>query len=146
MSIRDYKSDDFERIVEIYNLSKSDEFSGEATKFKVIPLTVDKQMLKLFEESKIFVYEEGSILGFAGHKENYISWLFVHPDHRGNKIGQLLISHILSKLSGVVALNVAHSNLAAKKLYRNLGFTIKKEFEGKYQNKRIMVNRMENEV
>jgi len=146
MSIRNYKSEDFERLVEIYNLSKSDEFSGEASIFEVIPLTEDKQMLKLFEESKIFVYEKGSILGFAGHKENYISWLFVHPDHRGNKIGKLLISHILSNLRGVVALNVAHSNLAAKKLYQKLGFTVKKEFEGKYQDKPIIVNRMEYEV
>jgi len=146
MSIRNYNSEDFERIVEIYNLSKSDEFSGESSMFEVVPLTEDKLLLKLFEESKIFVYEKGSILGFAGHKENYISWLFVHPDHRGNKIGQLLISHILSNLSGIVALNVAHSNLAAKNLYQKLGFTVKKEFEGKYQDKRIIVNRMEYEI
>ena len=146
MSIRVYKSEDFESLAEIYNLSKPDEFSGEVYKFNVIPLKEDKRMLKLFDESKIFVYEEGSILGFAGHKGNYISWLFVHPDHRGKKIGQLLISHILSYLSGVVALNVAQSNVAAKKLYQNLGFTIKKEFEGQYQDKRVIVNRMETEV
>jgi len=146
MSIRVYKSEDFESLVEIYNLSKPDEFSGEATQFEVIPLTEDTQMLKLFKESRIFVYEEGSILGFAGHKENYISWLFVHPDHRGKKIGQLLIIHILSNLSGVVTLNVSQSNVAAKKLYQDLGFTIKKEFEGQYQDKRVIVNRMETEV
>ena len=83
MSLRNYNSDDFERLAEIYNLSKPDEFSGEDTLFEIIPLIEDSDMMTLFEESKIVVYEEETIYGFAGHKENYISWLFVHPEHSG---------------------------------------------------------------
>jgi len=143
MTIRGYKNSDFEKLVKIYDLAKPDEFSGENAKFKIIPLKNDDQMLKLFKDSNLYVYEEKTILGFAGHKGNYISWLFVHPEHRGLKIGQLLIKHILTKLKGNVGLNVADSNLAAKKLYISLGFIIEKQFEGKYQDTPIKVNRME---
>jgi len=143
MNIRSYKSIDFEKVVEIYDLSKADEFAEEESNFKVIPLKEDGVMLKLFEESNIYVYEKDKILGFAGHKDNYISWLFVHPEHRRNKIAQTLIKYILSTVSGTISLNVAYSNLPARNLYERLGFSVKKKFEGKYQGKVIVVSRME---
>ena len=117
MNIRNYNSIDFEKVVEIYDLSKADEFAGEESSFKVIPLKEDSQMLKLFEESNIYIYENDIILGFAGHKDNYISWLFIHPEHRRIKIAQALIRHILSTLSGTISLNVANTNYTARSLY-----------------------------
>ncbi|MEM7206489.1 MAG: N-acetyltransferase [Pseudomonadota bacterium] len=127
-------------------MSKVDEFGGEDATFDITPLTEDQQMLTLFENSKIYVYEEDSILGFVGNKGNYISWLFVHPQHRNRGIGNRLIGSLLTNLAGTVALNVAKSNKVATNLYSKLGFTVAKEFEGKYQGVPIIVNRMEYEI
>jgi len=55
MKIRKYNNNDYEQIIKIYNLSKSDEFCQETEKFNVIPLEEDAQMLTLFNESNIYV-------------------------------------------------------------------------------------------
>jgi len=140
--IRVYKESDFSDIESIYNASKRDEFAGEKFDVTVVPLSEDHQMLQLFRESKIYIYEKSDIVGFAGAKENYISWLFVHPDFRGMSIGKKLASHVLSELNGEVTLNVARSNISATNLYQNLGFKITKEFKGKYQGNPIAVLKM----
>lgn len=136
--IRAYKESDFSEIESIYNVSKRDEFAGEKFDVTVVPLSEDQKMLQLFRDSKIYIYEKSDIVGFAGAKGNYISWLFVHPDFRGKNIGKKLISHILSELNGEVTLNVARSNIAAINLYKDLGFDIDKEFTGKYQGNPIV--------
>ena len=136
--IRAYEESDFSKIESIYNVSKRDEFAGEKFDVTVVPLSEDQKMLQLFRDSKIYIYEKSDIVGFAGAKENYISWLFVHPDFRGKNIGKKLILHVLSEMNGLVTLNVARSNIAATNLYRNLGFKIDKEFTGKYQGKPIV--------
>jgi len=143
MSIRSYKESDFKRLAEIYILSKADEFSGEKFKSSIVPLAEDEKMLQLFEASNIYVYEQDNILGFVGQKDNYISWLFVHPDHRNQNIGSCLVGWLLSTLNGTVTLTVAKSNSAAIKLYTKLGFQVAKEFQGKYQGNPIIVNKME---
>ena len=143
MSIRPYKESDFKRLAEIYILSKADEFLGEEFKFNIVPLAEDEQMLQLFKESNIYVFEQGIILGFVGQRDNYISWLFVHPDHRYKNIGSCLVSWLLSTLNGTITLTVAKSNVAAIKLYTKLGFKVAKEFNGNYQGNPIIVNIME---
>jgi len=129
--IRAYRESDFLDIERIYNASKRDEFIGEKFDVTVVPLSEDQQMLQLLRESNIYVYEKDDIVGFAGAKENYISWLFVHPDFRRKSIGKKLVSHVLSELNGEVTLTVTRSNIAAINLYQNLGFEIDKEFTGK---------------
>ena len=140
--IRAYKESDFSFIESIYNASKIDEFAGEKFDVTVVPLSQDQQMLELLRESKIYIYEKRDIVGFAGTKGNYISWLFVHPDFRGNNIGKKLVSHVLSELDGEVTLYVARSNTAAINLYQNFGFKIVKEFTGRYLGNPIVVLKM----
>lgn len=140
--IREYEESDFSAIEKIYNLSKADEFSEESFNVAVTPLSEDKKMLDLFHSSKIYIYEDTSITGFVGVKENYISWLFVHPNYRGQSIGKKLVSYILSTLNGEVTLNVARSNFVAKTLYENLGFKVAKEVTGNYQGNLVIVCNM----
>lgn len=140
--IRDYKESDFSAIEEIYNVSKVDEFSAESFNVTVTPLSEDKKMFDLFHSSNIYVYEAFGVAGFIGVKENYISWLFVHPNYRSQGIGKKLVSFILSTLSGEVTLNVAKSNLVAKSLYESLGFKVAKELIGEYQENSIVVCNM----
>lgn len=144
--IRAYKHSDFSEIENIYNLSKKDEFAGESFDVAVTPLSKDQQMLALFHTSDVYVYEKKSIVGFVGVKDNYISWLFVHPDYRNQNVGKKLASHILSTLKGEVTLNVAGSNVIAIALYKKLGFEVVKEFSGKYQGNQIVVFKMANKT
>lgn len=143
MNIRKFEKSDWEQVVSIYNFAKADEFSGIQTEITIVPLELDHQMLKLFESSDIYVYEDSFIKGFAGIKGFYISWLFIHPQYRRLKIAHKLISHILDTVKGKISLNVAATNMAARNLYLKSGFQVIKEFDSEYQGTPVRVLRME---
>jgi len=131
MNIRRYTEADWNRIIQIYNLSKPDELSGSVDPGAFLPLEKDKRSQRLFRDSRIFVAEENeTIVGFGGHKGNYISWLFVHPHHRRKGAARLLLEHILASLEGIVKLNVFNNNHSARALYHQFGFEIEREFVG----------------
>jgi ribosomal-protein-alanine N-acetyltransferase len=70
------------------------------------------------------------LLGFGGFwqilTEGHISNVAVHPNHRGQGLGQLLLAHMMTAcraLGGVaMTLEVRESNVAAQALYRKFGF------------------------
>jgi hypothetical protein len=81
--IRVYRETDWGDVCAIYDLAKPDEMKGLVEAHDLKPLAQDDQMLRYFDESQIWVYESnGSILGFIGRKNDQVSWLFVHPNHR----------------------------------------------------------------
>jgi ribosomal protein S18 acetylase RimI-like enzyme len=133
MNIRQYSDTDWKEVEKIYNLSKPDEMRGSVDLQALIPLKEDSNAIKLFQDSEIIVMEENDkIIGFAGNKGNYISWLFVHPNHRKKKVARKLLNKILSTLKGSIVLNVAQNNNAANNLYESLGFKIEKKFIGNF--------------
>ena len=133
MELRKFKKEDWNDVKNIYDLSKPDEMRGSVDLRAIVPLEKDEKNLILFKESQIIIVEENNkILGFGGHKGNYISWLFIHPNHRRKGVAQTILSHILSKLSGKITLNVGKHNEAAKSLYFKFGFKVEREFTGNF--------------
>ncbi|MFC1533239.1 GNAT family N-acetyltransferase [Thermodesulfobacteriota bacterium] len=133
MKIRPYKDKDWNSVKDIYNISKPDECRGSVDLRAIIPLENDENFLKLFRESEIIVMEvKNKVIGFAGNKGNYISWMFVDPEHRRKGVAGKLLSEILKDLKGEIKLNVAKNNIAGKKLYKKFGFVIEKEFVGNF--------------
>jgi len=143
MNIREFQESDWKEVVTIYNLAKTDEFIGTHADIEIVPLEKDHQMLELFETSNICIYEDTCIKGFAGSKGTYISWLFVHPQHRRMGIASKLMMHILALVKGTIALNVAATNTASINLYTKLGFLVTREFESDYQGVPVKILRME---
>jgi GNAT superfamily N-acetyltransferase len=71
-------------------------------------------MKALFRDSRIVVMEEaGRIVGFAGIRQSFITWLFVHPNWRRKGVATALIRKLLSEVEGPVTLNVVKSTAAA---------------------------------
>jgi ribosomal protein S18 acetylase RimI-like enzyme len=141
--IREYCSNDWEAVREIYDLAKPDEMRGVVPTDLVIPLNSNPAMLTLFEESKILVFElEGVVAGFGGYRNQTITYLFVHPEQRRKGVASQLIVAILNVLGGDAKLNVAKKNASAYQLYSCLGFVTEMEFEGQYNGYRCEVARM----
>ena len=140
MKIRPYADSDWEDVRGIYDLSKPDELRGAVDVSMILPLDQDPSMLALFRDSTIAVAEEGGhVIGFAGNKGNYISWLFVHPVHRRRGVARELLGEVMGQLRGPITLNVAAENQPARQLYASLGFEVAKDFTGTFNGHDIRV-------
>jgi ribosomal protein S18 acetylase RimI-like enzyme len=140
MWIRPYNASDWETVRDIYDLSKPDEMRGGVDPGAIVPLQQDPSALALFRDSMIYVADAGErVIGFAGHQNNYISWLFVHPAHRRQGAARALLSAIMGRLDGAVTLNVAPWNLAARQLYEEFGFAPAREFIGTFNGYDVTV-------
>ena len=144
INIRKFVDNDFDRIKEVYGLSKLDELSNEPNTFELVPLDTDTKRLYLFNQSDIFVYEsDGKLLGFCGNHGGHITWLYVHPEFRGQGLAIKLLTYLIPLLKGRITLNVTKSNKAAIALYEKMGFSIIKEMQGSYDGTAVTVNEME---
>jgi ribosomal protein S18 acetylase RimI-like enzyme len=144
--IRPYSAPDWESVCAVYDLAKPDELRGSVESSAILPLNADVEMKALFQDSEVHVAEQtGHVLGFVGTRGNFITWLFVHPAHRRQRIAENLLRHVLERLRGVITLNVAKLNQPALRLYERLGFTIESEFAGKFNGHEVQVVRLHHE-
>ncbi len=140
MMIRPYSEADWARVRTIYDLSKPDEMRASVDAAMILPLENDPAMLALFRESTILVAEvSGAIVGFGGSRGGYISWLFVHPEHRRKGVARSLLANILARIDGPATLNVLRENTAARRLYERFGFTVVREAEGEFNGHQVHV-------
>nr|CAA6827511.1 MAG: GNAT family N-acetyltransferase [uncultured Thiotrichaceae bacterium] len=131
--IRAFKSDDLERIAEIYDLSHPMAFMGELTEFSHKCLMDNPTSLGTFYDSDVFVFDEAGIKGFVVYKGGIIIWLYIDPEYQRQKIGRRLIEFVMRRLSMIVGILVLKSNQPALSLYSDLGFKVLDEFEFDYQ-------------
>ena len=133
MQIGPYRDTDWPSVREIYDLSKPDELRGVVDASEIPPLEDDPDMKVLFHESQILVVEDSDrIVGFGGSRGTIITWLFVHPNHRRKGVASALVRELLARLDGTITLNVATTNTTACNLYKRMGFTVEREFIGKF--------------
>ncbi|MFC3853983.1 GNAT family N-acetyltransferase [Salinispirillum marinum] len=142
MKIRAFQDGDMEAITEIYALSKLDELRYESGTFELLTLAQDEPRLQALMASKIFVYDDGGVLGYGAVFEHEIRALFVHPQARGKGVGKSLLEHLISHAGTPAVLYVAKSNAPAKAMYQKYGFAVTKEFETLYNGKPVLANEM----
>ncbi|MEX1056289.1 MAG: GNAT family N-acetyltransferase [Natronospirillum sp.] len=142
MKIRSFQNSDLNAIAGIYSLSKLDELRYEAAQFELLPLEQDAKRLQETMESRIFVYDDGGVLGYGAVRADEVRALFVHPVSRGKGVGRRLFEHLLSEVDSPARLYVAKSNVPAKTMYLQYGFTITKEFETSYNGQPVLANEM----
>jgi ribosomal protein S18 acetylase RimI-like enzyme len=143
MQIRPYRDTDWPTVREIYDLAKPDELRGVVDASAIPPLEVDPDMKLLFRESHILVMDDvDGIVGFGGSRGTFITWLFVHPNHRRKGVASALIREMLAQLNGTITLNVATTNAAACNLYKRMGFTVEREFIGKFNGRACPVAKL----
>ncbi|MEQ3528947.1 N-acetyltransferase [Pseudoalteromonas sp. XMcav11-Q] len=142
MNIRELTEEDYPRIFEIYSKSKLDELRFEKKTFKLLPLENDEKRLSALKESKIYVFDDGNILGFGAIFGSEIRALFVCPSARGNGIGRKMLEFLLSQICGKANLFVAKTNKPAKELYKAYGFEVSDEFLTEYNGESVYANEM----
>lgn len=142
VKVREYQDGDFNAIAEIYSLSKLDELRFEVDRFELLPLKSDEGRYRETMESRIFVYDDGGVLGYGAVFKNEIRALFVHPRFRGNGVGKSLLDYLILQADTPTVLYIAESNSPAKSLYQKYGFSVTKAFETEYNQKPVLANEM----
>lgn len=143
--VRDYRREDFNALMALYERSKGDEFRfepGFPERFSVIPLPSDETRLKAFGESEALVVEAEGKKGLAG----VIYWqtprivaLLVDPDSRCAGLGRALMAAVLARMGETATLDVVASNAPAITLYESLSFQHAGQREGFYQGVPVTV-------
>jgi putative acetyltransferase len=147
MGLRPYRIEDWSQVREIYDLSKPDELLGVVDPSAILPLESDPKMMTLFRDSQMVVMERANrIVGFAGSRGSFVTWLFVHPSYRRQGVATALLRDMLKRLEGPVTLNVAMSNHAALALYQRSGFAVEREFVGQVQGNSCKVAKLRHET
>ena len=99
MHLRPFQGEDWDAVCEIYDLSKPDEMRDVVDPQSLLPLVNDEAMTRLFRVSQIVVAEEAArVVGFAGHRGSFITWLFVHPQFRRRGIAKALVHDLIARL------------------------------------------------
>jgi ribosomal protein S18 acetylase RimI-like enzyme len=143
MRLRPYRDEDWPAVCEVYDLAKPEELSGVVMPAAIPSLDSDSRMKKLFAESTITVAElSARLVGFAGSRGSFITWLFVHPEFRKAGVASALLRQLLISLDRPVVLNVASSNIPARTLYGRFGFQVEREFLGDFQGTPCAVARL----
>jgi putative acetyltransferase len=142
MKIRESSDEDYPRVFDIYAKSKLDELRFEPVDFELLPLEKDEKRLSALIESKLYVYDDGQVLGYGAISGTEVRALFVCPEARGKGIGKGILEFLLSKIDGQANLFVAKSNTPAKELYRRYGFEVSDEFITDYNGQPVYANEM----
>ncbi len=141
--IRPYRECDWKLVCLVYDLAKPDELRGLIDGSAILPLDMDEKMKELFKASIVYVAEKAShVIGFVGLRENFITWLFVHPDHRREGVAGDLLRQVLQSVHGAVTLNVAKRNEPAMRFYERFGFHIEWEFAGNFNEQEVQVAKL----
>lgn len=123
MAVRDFTELDFPAVCRIYVETKRDELQFESAELEIVPLDQDAVILAAFKESSVLIFEEKEILGFAARYGQQLRAMFVRRDAQGAGVGQALLDAARSGCRELV-LNVAKSNIGARKFYARNGFVV----------------------
>ena len=123
-NIRAFCKKDLERVVDIWYNSSIDTYNFIS---KDHWDSMKDKVRSKFLESKIYVYEEDSIIkGFILIEDGYIDELYVDKKYRSNGIGKQLLNYVKSDYEELT-LNIFQKNVDGIRFYQNNGFIVVEE-------------------
>lgn len=122
MAVRRFIESDFQAVCRIYLDAKRDELAFEDGYFEITPLDQDAFILAAFNESDVLVFENDGVMGFSATFDGQLRALFVHSNARGRGVGGALLNAVLAEAPEFLAVNVAKSNVNARRFYERSGF------------------------
>jgi ribosomal protein S18 acetylase RimI-like enzyme len=123
ITIRSYQKEDWQVICQIHDAARPDELKGSCDPRAFIPLEKDPEVKHLQSCRKLVAEVNGSVVGFVGIQDDYLGWLYVHPDYYGNGVGRLLLREGLELIPGNAWTIALADNRRAVHLYQSEGFS-----------------------
>jgi ribosomal protein S18 acetylase RimI-like enzyme len=126
MNIREYEHRDWAHICEAHDLARPQELNGSCDPRAFLSLADTAEQEGLFRSHLWVAEADGKVIGFVAVEQNYISWLYVHPDYHRQGFGRQLLRHAVVRAGTDVFVETLAGNHAAQKLYESEGFYIVK--------------------
>lgn len=121
-SIRNFQPADWDSICEIHDLARPDELKGSCDPRGFVPIREDPEIEHLITCQKIVAVDGDRVIGFIGVDQEYVGWLYIHPNYYRQGLGRRLLQAGL-KLTPEKAWTIAlDNNLPALTLYQSEGF------------------------
>ena len=121
-SIRNFQPADWDSICEIHDLARPDELKGSCDPRGFVPIREDPEIEHLITCQKIVAVDGDRVVGFIGVDQEYVGWLYIHPNYYRQGLGRRLLQAGL-KLTPEKAWTIAlDNNLPALTLYQSEGF------------------------
>ena len=122
--LKNYSIVKIQDILKFVFLSEDDRFSykncmvydNEVEKMKKFWFNEVVKKFNLKQDDIIFDYNE------VLEKEFYLDTLYVFSEYRGEGVGNKLLTSFVNSSNTLLSLNVAQSNIRARKLYESYGF------------------------
>lgn len=123
VSIRAYKTEDWNDLCVVHDLSRPIELSGSCDPRAFIHLDSDEEgKTDILESTKLIAEVDGRVVGFVAIDKNVVCWLYVLPECAGQGIGKQLLLSALRLIEGEAITYVLSGNDRALNLYRKVGF------------------------
>lgn len=142
MSVRHFIESDFQAVCRVYIDAKRDELEFEGAYFEIIPLDQDAFILAAFKESDVLVFENDDVMGFSATFDGQLRALFVHSNARARGVGSALLKAVLDGSPNYLSLNVAKSNVNARRFYERSGFVTVGEIVMEYSGNDVAYVKM----
>jgi GNAT superfamily N-acetyltransferase len=122
INIRPFQDRDWQAICQIHDKARPDELLGSCDPRAFTPIEKDPEVEHLKMCQKLVAIQKQKVVGFIGVHEDYVGWLYVHPDHYGQGIGRMLLKAGLTLISGKAWTIALAGNYKAVQLYQSEGF------------------------
>lgn len=127
--IRPYSAEDWDALCRIHDAARPDELKGSCDPKAFVPLNEEPEAEELRHSTVLVAQDDDEVIGFSAVDDNYLGWLYVHPDHYHKGIGRRLLQEALQLVSGEAWTTVLAGNRPAIALYRSEGFDEVARFE-----------------
>lgn len=130
LTYREYQDKDWKEICLIHDRARPDELKGSCDPRAFVPIEQDSEVEDLKASKKFVVCDDQTVVGFVGVDDDYLAWLYVHPDYYGRGIGRELLRIGIREIGEGAWTIVLDGNKAAIKLYEREGFQEIDRFNG----------------
>ena len=87
---------------------------------------------QLYPHNEIWIVEEdGAVLGYAAHSPGWLNHLYVHPDHQGRGVGDVLVRRVKAD-DDHLQLWSFQKNDRARSFYERRGFVLEQLTDGEH--------------
>lgn len=122
IAIRPFQAEDWDALCRIHDAARPDELKGSCDPRAFVALKDEPEAEELRRSTILVAEDDEEVVGFSAVEDDFLGWLYVHPDHYRKGVGRKLLQDSLRLVPGEAWTVVLAGNTPAIALYRSERF------------------------